>query len=204
VTRRAAGAARLLALVIALCLSVLACAGSAGGTPGPDAPCGGLDEQRAPGFYPDLEALVPRTLPAGGAVEGVESGRYCSARTLGSLRQRGIEELRFAGGQVTEARDRGLGVSVYRADGLDLDALADSFANGAGDARRVSAVLAREISVGGRRAIRIEANVRRFTVQQRLITVVWESRESGSFRAVFATGIEEARLTRTLEALADA
>jgi hypothetical protein len=73
---------------------VLGACGSAGATFSTGGPC--LADERAPGAYPDLEALVPRML-AGKASTALDSGRNCSDKALGTLTAHDVHELHFAG-----------------------------------------------------------------------------------------------------------
>jgi hypothetical protein len=190
--------ASLALLAAALLLISVGCgSGAATSRPDPDAPCAGADEQRAAGLYPDLEALLPARLPNGEVVRDVQSGRYCSARTLGSLLGTGIAELRFAGGQLSPAADQGVALTVYTAPGLTLDALADSFAQGAGQARRVTGVRASELQVGGARAIRIDA----YNAGEPRVVVVWESARPGTYRGVLAGDVPEERIRVVVDAI---
>src|SRR3972149_3203188 len=91
-------------------------------TPAPAAPCAGADEQRAPGFYPDLEALLP-TEVAGASPATRDSGRYCSAKTLGSLLETGIAALRFAGAAWPGEGEAGIELGASAAPGLTVDAV---------------------------------------------------------------------------------
>jgi len=86
------GTAPRLALV-ALAALALGC-GPGGATFSPAGPC--LADGKAPGAFPALEALVPRTFD-GRAPEVVDSGRDCTERALGSLAAHEVAELRFAG-----------------------------------------------------------------------------------------------------------
>ena len=68
----------------------------------PTGPC--TADGSAPGAYPDLEARVPTTY-RDAAPETLDSGRNCSAESLGSLADAGFDEVRFAGGDL-ELRGR--------------------------------------------------------------------------------------------------
>jgi len=85
------GIATVLALVAALALS--AC-GSAGASFVATGPCGA--DGRAAGAYPELEAMLPRTL-IDRAPSTVDSGRNCSQGALATYASHSVGELRFAG-----------------------------------------------------------------------------------------------------------
>ena len=179
----------------------LACGSPAASSFDPGAPCSGADEQRAPGAYPELGALIPREFEGRPLVE-LESGRYCSTRTLGSLVEAGVHELRFAGATWPASRRSGLALAFFEAPGLTLDALADSFALGAGAARRVTNVRARETRVatnaGTERAIRIDA----FNNGRPQTVVLWNAGRASGYKAVIASEVDEAHLERAIRSFA--
>jgi hypothetical protein len=82
------------ALATASLAIALAGCGAAPEPSGPLGPCG--TDAKSIGGYPVLEAVVPRLLD-GKAPDTVDSGRNCSAESLGTLTTHGIHELRFAG-----------------------------------------------------------------------------------------------------------
>ena len=87
---------RFIGLAIAL-VAVLAGCGSASASVSFSTAGACLSDGRAPGAYPELEALVPATL-AGKPPTTLDSGRNCSDKALGSLTTHGVHELRFGGG----------------------------------------------------------------------------------------------------------
>ncbi len=133
---------------------------TAAASPNPSSACNGADEQSAPGFYPGLEALLPARVGAQ-ALSNVRSGRYCSARTLGSLDTVGIHELEFAGGALPDPanKEAGMALVVYRADGMTLDQLADAQANGAGSTQGAAGLVAQRTAIEGHSGIRIDVTV---------------------------------------------
>jgi hypothetical protein len=188
-----------LALLAAVLVTAGGC-GTAAPTPPPDpaAPCAGADEQRAPGFYPELEALLPAEV-AGAAPTTRDSGRYCSAKTLGSLLETGIAELRFAGATWPGAGETGIALVVYRAPGLTADAVADSFAVGAGTARGVTQVHASERDVAGRRGIAITA----VSGDRPQTVIIWPAAAPETVNVVIASGEGEDRLDAAVSAFGD-
>ena len=188
--------------VVALALATLAVTGCAitGSTPTPDAaaPCAGADEQRAPGFDPELEALIPATIE-GVAPSSLDSGRYCSPKALGLLAEAGVGEVRFAGATWPGDDASGLAVVIYRAPGLTLDAMADAFARGADDARSVNQVHAQAVEVAGRPAVRIDAAMR----DDQQTVYLWPNVEPETINAVIGSGVDQARLDAALEAMGD-
>ena len=93
--------------VAAVALLVMAgCASQGGAVATPFGPCGA--DARAPGVYPELEAVLPKTLGAAGrAPDQVDSGRSCSDQALGTLKQHGVTELRFSGATWKEGNSDG-------------------------------------------------------------------------------------------------
>lgn len=82
-----------LALAFLLASVVSAC----GGQPTPTslgAAC--LTDSRAPGTFPELEAVLPRGMIER-SPDAVDSGANCTEASLGTYRSHGIGELRFAG-----------------------------------------------------------------------------------------------------------
>ena len=190
-------------LRLALLAAVLAFAGGCGSAaptrpPDPAAPCAGADEQRAPGFYPDLEALLPTEL-AGAAPATLDSGRYCSAKTLGSMLEAGIAELRFAGATWRGDGETGIALVVYRSPGLTVDAVADSFAVGAGAARGVTQVHASERDVAGRRGIAVTA----VAGERPQTVIIWPAATPDTVNVVIGSGEGEDRMDAALGAFGD-
>lgn len=105
---------------------VAALAGGCGGDPGPSfeptGPC--TSDGAAEGAYPELERLVPTSYEDRGP-DRLDSGRNCTATNLGSLEQRGIDEVRFAGGTWDFGSDIAVVLATFTADGLTTDAMAE-------------------------------------------------------------------------------
>ncbi|MFI5254108.1 MAG: hypothetical protein ACHQ15_01425 [Candidatus Limnocylindrales bacterium] len=154
------------------------------------AACAGADEQRLAGFYPDLEALLPAAFE-GVAPASLDSGRYCSANTLGSLLAAGVSELHFAGATwPDQGGQTGLAIVVYRAPGLTADAVADSFASGAGEARGVNQVHALAIEVAGVPGVSITA----MSGDRPQIVIIRPFGPAGTVAVVIGSGVDEARV----------
>jgi len=107
-------------LLVVAALLAAACGPSA--TFDPTGAC--VVDGRAPGAYPELEALVPRVLD-GAAPTLVDSGRSCSAAALGELIERGVGEIRYAGAVWDEGNGAGSSIAVFAwpADGESWAAL---------------------------------------------------------------------------------
>ena len=185
-----------LVAVLAGAATLAACGGA--GVPPVDgaAPTGGAcADTLGAGLDAELEALLPGEIE-GRAPASVESGRLCSGESLGTLIPAGIREVRFAGATWPDG-DRGVSLVLYRAPNLDLDRMADAFANGAGAARRISNVTARETTFAGGRAIRIDAVAR----DRALNVLLWSPRPPDLVAAVLASGVPEERIVAAGDAL---
>lgn len=91
-TRPALAAAAAVAVILGLALALAGCQTSV--SPAPAGAC--QADIRAAGTLPDLEALLPRGMIEA-APTTVDSGLNCTNEALGSYRQHGIREIRFAG-----------------------------------------------------------------------------------------------------------
>ncbi len=191
---------RLATLSVVLIVAMVSGCAIAGPTAPPDAsaPCAGADEQRAAGFDPELEALIPPTID-GVAPTTLDSGRYCSAKALGTLADAGFHEVRFAGATWPGSDASGLAVVVYRAPGLTLNAMADTFAKGADDARSVNQVHAQAIEVAGRPAVRIDAAMR----EDPQTVYLWPAASPDTINVVIGSDIGQPRLDAALAAMGD-
>lgn len=196
--RAAPAAARLAGLFLVLAAALAGCALAASSTPDPVAPCGGAEERRGTGLEPELEALLPATIE-GVAPSQSESGSYCSARALGLLAEAGFDEIRFAGATWPGEDGSGLAVVVYRAPGLTLDAVADSFARGADDARSVNQVHAVPTEVAGRQAVRIDAFMRR----EPQSVVIWPSAASDTVIVVIGSRVSDDHFEAAVAAMGE-
>jgi hypothetical protein len=123
-----------LSVALALAVAAAGCAGTAA-TFDPAGPC--VADGRAPGAYPDLEALLPGSLD-GEAPDSVDSGRNCSDGALGSLVSHDLDEIRFAGATWDLGGGRGVSGVVFGAAGTDLPAawIAEFYEIGARTAKR--------------------------------------------------------------------
>ena len=109
--RRLRGSTRAVAAAVgaALGIAILSGCGPAGPSFSTDGPC--LADGRAPGAYPALEALVPKTI-SNRAATTTDSGRNCSDAALGTLTGHGVHELRFAGATWDEGNGNGVSIAI--------------------------------------------------------------------------------------------
>jgi hypothetical protein len=131
-----------------------ALAGCGGRTFDPAAPC--TEDGRAPGAYPALEAVLPTSFD-GRPPDSLDSGRNCEPAGLGTLAERGVEELRFAGAIWDLGSGGGVTEAVLEAPGLRADWVAEFYEAGARSGRRVEAVTVSEAAVGELVGTRIDA-----------------------------------------------
>lgn len=124
--------------------AIVAGCGAAFDAAGPCPPDG-----RAPGAYPELEALVPAELE-GRPPDRLDSGRNCTEGALGTLASHGVSELRFGGGIWPRSGSSGVTFAVLEADGLRPDWVAEFYEAGARAGRNVEELTASRDAAGGR------------------------------------------------------
>ncbi len=106
----------------------------------PTGPCD-LDG-RVAGAYPVLEALIPAEIE-GQPPTWIDSGRSCSDAALGTLADRGIDDLRFAGGLWETGERSGYTLAVFTAPGLTDELLFEFYEAGANAARKTETITTR-------------------------------------------------------------
>jgi hypothetical protein len=146
-----------LGIVLVLSVVLAACAG---GTPDvsfdPSTACAAAaDEGHFPGAYPELEALLPASYEQVGPVS-VDSGRSCTPGSLGTLAERGIPEVHFAGATWDLGNGRGLTVAVFEAPQLVPERMIEFYEAGARAARRTDDLQRSDTTVGGLAAKRLD------------------------------------------------
>jgi hypothetical protein len=100
---------RLVAAIAALSLVGAACQ-QAQASFTPTGPC--LADGRAPGVYPQLEAMLPRHIDGRDATR-VDSGRSCSPRALGTYARHGVSDIQYAGATWEEGGQDGTVIAVF-------------------------------------------------------------------------------------------
>jgi len=149
--RRFASPIAALLAVLALLLPVALAGCAAAPSFDPAGSClvdGNAVDGRAPGAYPDLEALVPTTYD-GRAPDRLDSGRNCSDKNLGTLRARGVTEVRFAGGLWEVGQRSGVSLAVFEAAGLTPAILFEFYETGARTSSRTDATETSEVDISG-------------------------------------------------------
>jgi hypothetical protein len=117
-SRRVGPAAIAVAAALGAALVVSAC-GAAGASFSTNGPC--LADGRSSGAYPQLEALVPKSISSRPATT-VDSGRNCTSDSLGSFMSHGVQEIDFAGATWDEGGGNGVSIAVLTTPGAALPA----------------------------------------------------------------------------------
>ncbi|HET7728362.1 MAG TPA: hypothetical protein VFK54_13665 [Candidatus Limnocylindrales bacterium] len=186
------------ALLLLLVVAALAAAGCAAPAPSPafDPASACTTDGRRPGAYPELEALLPPALD-GVAPNTVDSGRSCTSEALGSLHERGIRELRYAGATWDRGSEQGVTYAVFEAAGLDPATMIEFYEAGARATGRAEALQVRPFELAGAAGVRLDTIHR--SVGQTIIA--WPGDEPGRVQVVLVSATGEPELIRILEAL---
>jgi hypothetical protein len=180
---------------LVLALATISAACSAGPAPSfePTGACSA--DGRAPGAYPDLEALVPKSYQ--GVPPGtLDSGRNCTAMNLGTLASAGITEVRFAGATWSFGAERAAVLAVFRTPGLTADALAAFYAESARTAARTQVVATSAPMIAGRQGRRLDTQ----TGERTQTVVVWPSAERDMVDVVITNDLPDARIQDAVDA----
>ena len=183
--------AGLLAVVIAATLA--ACSG--GTPPSFDAtgPC--TTDGRAPGSYPDLEALVPKAY-RGEPPRTLDSGRNCTVTNLGSLASLGINEVRFSGGTWSFGAERAVVLAVFKTKGLTAEALAAFYKQSAVAAARTQITAESAPEIAGRPGRRLDAT----TGGRTQTVVVWPAAMKDAVNVIISNDLPDARIQDAIDA----
>jgi len=196
---RRGGRPAVTALLVLAAALLAACSAAAAPSPSfdPSTPCGDTDVQDRPGFFPELESLIPERLFDETLAR--RSGRYCSQKTIGLLYERGVRELRFAGASWYGEDPAGMALAIYAAPGLDAAVLAASFEAGARAERDTELVKSAPARIAGIDAIRIDA----YVAKRDQSVIVWDDpSRPGVVRVVIASDTTPERIEAAVAALA--
>ncbi len=181
---------------LALALSLAGCTGF--DTPvvsfDPASPC--TSDGQQPGAYPDLEVLLPE-VHDGEAPANVDSGRTCTATSLGTLAAAGVEELRFAGATWKMGGTSGMTMAVFEADGLDATMMREFYATGANAARRTEKSVLSDTTVAGVPAKRLDVLGSDGLGQT---VVAWPAPQDGRVWVLLAADLGDGKVAQVLEA----
>jgi hypothetical protein len=187
--------ARIGFVMLIVALLAAACGSSAAPSFDPTGTC--TSDGRAPGAYPDLEALVPKSYLNGPPLT-LDSGRNCTPTNLGTLASLGITEIRFAGGTWTFGAERAAVLAVFRTPGLTSDGLAAFYAASAQAAARTQIVASTTPMISGRQGRRLDT-----ATSGRVQTVVtWPSRTPDVVNVVITNDLPDARIQDAINAFA--
>ena len=162
----------------------------------PSGPCTG--DGSAAGAYPELEALIP-TSYEDRAPDRLDSGRNCSDENLGSLAERGIEEIRFAGGTWEFGSDIAAVLAVFEADGLTVETLADWWESTAQGSSRTQILGVTDVEVDGRTVRRLDTK----TGERVQSVLVWEGAEPGQVNVVLSHNLPDPKIEAGVAAFGD-
>ncbi len=183
--------------VLAVALAAAAC--SSGPPPSFDPTGDCTTDGRAPGAYPDLEALVP-TKFMNVAPGTLDSGRNCTVTNLGSLARLGITEVRFAGGTWSFGAERAAVLAVFRTHGLTADYLAAFYNESARVSARTEILGASQPTIAGRPGSRLDTK----TGERLQTVVVWPSAKADVVNVVITNDLPDARIQDAIDAFGGA
>lgn len=194
--RRDPSARRRLVLgtLAAVPLLLAACAPQATAAFDPAAPCNPSVREQMSGAYPELETRIPVEL-GGDEPASRDSGRFCSADTLGSVYEAGVTEVRF-GGAIWQRGRGGIQLGAFDGDGLTAEMMAEEYRRAAAKDRGTEAVRPTTLQVDGRPAWRIDV----VNGESRQAIVVWPSADGRVVQTVVAADVNEADLQEAIAA----
>ncbi len=183
-----------LAAIAAAALVLAACAPQATAAFDPSASCNPAVREQMPGAYPALEARIPMDL-GGEEAASRDSGRFCSADTLGSVFEAGVDEVRF-GGAIWQVGRGGIQVGAFEGDGLTAELMAEEYRRAAAKDRGTEAVRPTTLEIDGRPAWRIDV----VNGNSRQAIVVWSSADDQVVQTVVAADVDESKLQEAIAA----
>jgi hypothetical protein len=185
--------ARICFLALGAAIAIAACSTGTAASFDPTGPC--TSDGRAPGAYPDLEAVVPKTYQ-GVAPGTLDSGRNCTATNLGSLASFGISEVRFAGATWSFGAERAAVLAVFRAKGLSADELDAFYEQSALAASRTQISGRSAVTIAGRPGRRLDTE----TGERTQTVVVWPAANAGDVNVVITNDLPDARIQDAIDA----
>ena len=180
-------------IALAAAILVAGCGASSGASFDPTGPCSA--DGRAPGAYPDLEALVPK-LYQGAAPGTLDSGRNCTATNLGALASFGISEIRFAGATWSFGGERAVVLAVFRSSGLTTEAMGNFYLASARAAARTQVVASTAPMVSGRQGWRLDTT----TSERTQTVVIWPSATADLVNVIISNDLPDARIQDAIDA----
>ena len=162
----------------------------------PASPC--TTDGRQPGAYPDLEASLPAAYD-GRTPDNVDSGRSCTPGALGSLAERGVTELRFAGTTWGLGGTTGLTVAVFEATGLDATAMVDFYAASAQANRKTEKLQLSDTTAGALPARRLDVLQSDGAYQT---IIAWPAGDEGRVIVLLAADLGDTKVAAAAEGFA--
>ena len=139
--------------------------------------------------------MVP-TLYENKGPKTLDSGRKCTAEGLGTLRQAGFDEARFAGGTWDFGSTRAAALVVWSAPGLTADDVADFYTEGARTANRTRITGESTPTLAGRPGRRLDT-----MTSDRLQTVVaWPAAQPDVVNVVISNDLPDPKIEAAVEA----
>lgn len=148
------------------------------------------------GAYPDLEATIPSAL-AGEPATGRESGRYCSAETLGTLVGAGIDEVHFGAANWNRGSGKALSLVTFEALGLTDRAVFDSYLAGAAASDKIHDLATSAPVLAGGPGHRLDY-LNGDSSFQRIL--VWPGDRTGQVRVLLAADLLDVDIQAAVEA----
>src|SRR3954470_18701441 len=190
---RSLRAGLMVAAIAATFLTLVGCSRAAAMSFDPASAC--TTDGRMAGAYPDLEALVPKSY-RGDAPQTVDSGRNCTAGNLGSLASAGISEVRFAGATWTFGGERALVLAIFKAKGLDANAMAAFYGKSAAAASRTQITGQSNPERAGRPGHRLDTE----TSGRTQTVLVWPAADTDVVNVVISNDLPDARIQDAIDA----
>jgi hypothetical protein len=169
------------------------CSAEAGPSFDPTGPC--TSDGAAEGAYPELEALVPATYEGRGP-NRLDSGRNCTDTNLGSLKERGIDEVRFAGGTWDFGSDIAAVLAVFQAENLTAEVMAEWWRTTADDAGRTQITGESKPVIFGAPGFRLDTK----TGERVQSVVVWPGTDAGTVNVVLSHNLPDPKIDAGIEA----
>jgi hypothetical protein len=180
-------------LALGVVVAVAGCSSGPSASFDPTGTCAA--DGRAPGAYPDLEALVPK-IYLGAAPATLDSGRNCTSTNLGSLASFGISEVRFAGATWSFGAERAAVLAIFRAPDLTAEALDAFYVESAFTASRTTIDARTAVTVDGRAGRRLDTE----TGERTQTVVVWPAAKGGDVNVVITNDLPDARIKDAIDA----
>lgn len=180
-------------LAVALAAVLAACSGATPPSFDASGPC--TADGRAPGSYPELEALVPKTY-RGESPQTLDSGRNCTPANLGALASHGISEVRFAGATWSFGAERAAVLAVFRAPGLTTDEMFAFYGQSATAASRTQVDAQSEPVIAGRAGRRLDTE----TSGRTQTVVIWPAATKDMVNVVITNDLPDARIQDAIDA----